>query len=168
MMWQAMAGLNYMIESGLMHRDLKPENILVRTDCVVKLVDFGFGRPVLGEEEEKEIMKELTEPHEGKKHREEYFKTRQRRLSTHIVTRWYRAPEISMCDYIYGDASDLWSMGAIFGEMVQLLHEGKRQPLFNAVASRLSPLSNMNKAKPDCPQVELICETIGACAALQC
>jgi hypothetical protein len=46
--------------------------------------------------------------------------------------------------------------------------QGKRQPLFNAVASRLSPLSNMNKAKPDCPQVELICETIGACAALQC
>jgi len=28
----------------------------------------------------------------------------------------YRAPEILLVDYIYGAPSDMWSMGAIFGE----------------------------------------------------
>jgi len=47
-------------------------------------------------------------------------------------------------------------------EVTQLLHQGKRMPLFNAVASRLSPLQGMDKASPDCPQIDLIVGCLGA------
>lgn len=43
-----------------------------------------------------------------------------RRLTEHVATRWYRAPEILMSQP-YGTSSDDWSMACIFAELLVLL-----------------------------------------------
>lgn len=60
-----------------------------------------------------------------------------RRLSDHVVTRWYRPPEIILIEKIYGPAVDVWSVGCIFAELLQKTSKHladpntlKNQPLF--------------------------------------
>lgn len=165
MIYQCVAGMKYMAECGIMHRDLKPENVLVRWDCVVKIADFGFARGLLSDQEISEIEagvdSDLADPSA-----DSFVKKQYRRLSTHVVTRWYRAPELLVVDPIYGMQSDVWSLGVMFGEMMELMTAGdknalRRVAMFDAVASRLSPVGAMDRANPECPQVEAIAQVIG-------
>lgn len=43
---------------------------------------------------------------------------RQRELSSHVVTRWYRAPEIILMEKEYDESIDLWSAGCILSELI--------------------------------------------------
>lgn len=46
-------------------------------------------------------------------------------MTEHVVTRWYRPPELMLCpDGLYSYAVDLWSVGCILAELLG------RQPLF--------------------------------------
>ncbi|RTG83203.1 mitogen-activated protein kinase 1/3 [Schistosoma bovis] len=45
-------------------------------------------------------------------------------LTEYVATRWYRAPEIMLSSKSYTKAIDIWSVGCIFGEMLN------RRPLF--------------------------------------
>ena len=57
-----------------------------------------------------------------------------RQLTKHVVTRWYRAPELILIQP-YASAVDIWSLGCIFGELLSM-QEGSvpnyqdRVPLF--------------------------------------
>ena len=42
-------------------------------------------------------------------------KQKQQILSVHVVTRWYRAPELILIETDYSGAIDIWSVGCIFG-----------------------------------------------------
>ena len=59
-----------------------------------------------------------------------------REMSEHVVTRWYRAPEVILCRGLYAQSIDNWSVGCIVAEIYQLL-EGvdprERRPLFPGV-----------------------------------
>ena len=62
-------------------------------------------------------------------------KTIKRELTGHVVTRWYRAPELILIEKDYGPPIDIWSVGCIFGELLGMLKGSadtfqKRKPLF--------------------------------------
>ncbi|TMW55674.1 hypothetical protein Poli38472_010556 [Pythium oligandrum] len=109
-MYQLLCGAKALHENGVLHRDLKPGNLLVSKNCDVKITDFGLSRylphghrptATNGHEKGKDLMTE------------------------YVVTRWYRAPEIMLApNGTYGEAIDMWSIGCIFGELLN------RKPLF--------------------------------------
>lgn len=58
-----------------------------------------------------------------------------RELTGHVVTRWYRAPELILLEKDYGEAIDIWSVGCIFAELLTMMKENvpnslDRKPLF--------------------------------------
>jgi mitogen-activated protein kinase 1/3 len=58
-----------------------------------------------------------------------------RELSDHVVTRWYRAPELILMEKDYGAGIDMWSVGCIFAELLSMMKEHvpnslNRKPIF--------------------------------------
>lgn len=93
-------------------------------------------------------------------------------LTKHVVTRWYRAPEVILKNDIYSFAIDIWSAGCIFAELMCMMEDNladptDRQPLFPGVAchflspnkARNSPSEKFNKQTND--QLAKIFEVIG-------
>jgi mitogen-activated protein kinase 1/3 len=65
----------------------------------------------------------------------DYRRNMKRELTGHVVTRWYRAPEIILLEKDYGPAIDMWSVGCIFAELLGMMKESAatyldRRPLF--------------------------------------
>ena len=46
-----------------------------------------------------------------------------RELTGHVVTRWYRAPEIILLEKDYGPGIDVWAVGCIFAELLGMMRE---------------------------------------------
>mmetsp|Transcript_16408 Transcript_16408/g.27728 ORF Transcript_16408/g.27728 Transcript_16408/m.27728 type:complete len:417 (+) Transcript_16408:335-1585(+) len=90
--YQILRGLKYIHSANVLHRDLKPSNLLLKSNCDLKICDFGLARGV-----EDEQTGGLTE---------------------YVVTRWYRAPEIMLACQEYTSAIDMWSVGCIFAELL--------------------------------------------------
>lgn len=93
-------------------------------------------------------------------------------LTKHVVTRWYRAPEVILRNDIYSFAIDIWSAGCVFAELLSMMSENfpdpsDRQPLFPGVAchplspnaAKASPKDRMMKVAND--QLNKIFEVIG-------
>lgn len=62
-------------------------------------------------------------------------KKMKRELTGHVVTRWYRAPELILLEKDYGPAIDMWSVGCVFAELLGMMQENaptylERSPLF--------------------------------------
>jgi serine/threonine protein kinase len=116
---QVVCGLDHIHTSGYFHRDMKPENILVTTTglfdyqpvspiappnappekdvvAIIKLADFGLAR-------ETKSKPPYTE---------------------YVSTRWYRAPEVLLFSRDYSNPVDMWALGTIMAELVNL------RPLF--------------------------------------
>ena len=105
-LYQCLAGLNYLHSAGVVHRDLKPANLLIDLEsCDVKICDFGLSRIIEEEDGDSEATSEAR--------------------TLYVVTRWYRAPEVLLGHTRYGSEIDLWSLGCIFGELLC------RRPLLN-------------------------------------
>lgn len=89
---QIIDGLAYCHSKNLLHRDVKSSNILVNKLGQVKVADFGLSR---------------THDSDDK----------QRLYSNRVVTLYYRPPELLLGEERYGPAVDVWSCGAILGEL---------------------------------------------------
>ncbi|XP_063718829.1 cyclin-dependent kinase 7-like [Symsagittifera roscoffensis] len=90
-------GLEYLHTRWLLHRDLKPNNLLIDPNGVLKLADFGLAR---------------------------FFGSPSKQLTSEVVTRWYRAPELLWGAKQYGTGVDMWAVGCILAELVM------RDPIF--------------------------------------
>mmetsp|Transcript_54976 Transcript_54976/g.117323 ORF Transcript_54976/g.117323 Transcript_54976/m.117323 type:complete len:419 (+) Transcript_54976:181-1437(+) len=154
LMYNMLVGINYLHSAGIWHRDLKPANCLVNEDCCVKICDFGLARAVGGE------TPDLDGPEGGEK----------RQLTGHVVTRWYRAPELILLQDSYTEAIDVWSAACIFAELLMMLEGQKyeeRGPLFPGhTCFPLSPHEGHRNdtryyTKGTRDQLSMICNLIG-------
>ncbi|KAL5328460.1 hypothetical protein ACEPPN_001959 [Leptodophora sp. 'Broadleaf-Isolate-01'] len=78
-------------ENFVLHRDIKPNNLLIAADGEVKLGDFGLARS-------------FADPY--------------RAMTSNVITRWYRPPELLFGSRHYSGAVDIWSVGLVFAELV--------------------------------------------------
>ncbi|CAJ0930968.1 unnamed protein product, partial [Mesorhabditis belari] len=90
LLYQMLCGIRHLHAAGIIHRDLKPSNIVVKSDCTLKILDFGLARSA-GDS----FM-----------------------MTPYVVTRYYRAPEVIL-GMGYEANVDIWSIGCIFGELVR-------------------------------------------------
>ena len=101
-------------ENFVLHRDIKPNNLLIAADGEVKLADFGLARS-------------FSDPY--------------RAMTSQVITRWYRPPELLFGARYYSGTVDVWSMGLVFAELIL------RTPFV--------------AGNTDMHQIELICQAIG-------
>jgi len=80
------------VKFGIAFQDLKPANLLISDTGILKIADFGLSRL---------MWKDGMKPY-----------------SHQVATRWYRAPELLYGARYYTSAIDMWSIGCIFGEML--------------------------------------------------
>lgn len=90
-----------------------------------------------------------------------------RQLTKHVVTRWYRAPELILIQP-YTSAVDIWSIGCIFAELLSM-QEGNvpgyqdRKPLFpGGTCYPLSGEGDSIKADERLDQLNVIFSVIGS------
>ena len=72
-------------------QDLKPSNIVVRSDCTLKILDFGLARSA------QSALNSFM-------------------MTPYVVTRYYRAPEVIL-GMGYKENVDIWSVGCILAEV---------------------------------------------------
>jgi mitogen-activated protein kinase 1/3 len=116
-LYSLLCSLNFMHTANVMHRDIKPANLLVDADCRVKICDFGLSR---SQPEMEEPRGRLSRKETAKKLIDEQNERIQkpRDLSNHVVSRWYRSPEIILVEKNYTSSVDMWSSGCILSEMI--------------------------------------------------
>ncbi|KAI8923538.1 kinase-like domain-containing protein [Entophlyctis helioformis] len=88
---QLLSAVACLHRNWIMHRDLKTSNLLMNNRGRIKVADFGLARRYgspLGP------------------------------ITPLVVTLWYRAPELLLGAKSYSTAVDMWSIGCIFGELV--------------------------------------------------
>jgi len=158
LLYNTMLGLKYLHSAGIYHRDLKPANCLVNQDCSVKICDFGLSRAVaVCQQTHLDNLPET--PRGGANETAEagavvvpYTQNLKRQLTGHVVTRWYRAPELILLQENYTEQIDVWSMGCIFAELLGMMKENipypsDRGPVFPG--SSCFPLSPDRKHATD-------------------
>ena len=76
--------------------------------------------------------------------------TLSKELTKHVVTRWYRAPEVILMNEYYSYSIDMWSVGCIMAELLSMMKENfpdpfSRVPLFPGKSCYpLSPGAELN------------------------
>jgi serine/threonine-protein kinase len=48
---QAIDGFSYLESNNILHRDIRPKNLLVTNDNVLKIIDFGFGKRIINDDD---------------------------------------------------------------------------------------------------------------------
>ena len=149
--YNTLCALKFLHSCNIVHRDIKPSNILVSRDCQVMICDFGLARSLpescIGKgtcntkriretillnsqkmsfentklKSEDDLKKIVVQKIESKRSTGEP----KRSLSSHVGSRWYRAPEIAIMEKKYDTASDLWSAGCCFYELLQSVNAKK-------------------------------------------
>jgi len=118
--YNLLCALFFLHSAGVMHRDIKPANVLIDDNCKVKICDFGLSRCAL------DFQKGGGKQEENKSDKHSKMK----RLSTHISSRWYRAPEVILVLQKYNSKIDVWAVGCILAELCFMLGKPQRRVMF--------------------------------------
>ena len=114
---------------------LKPANILVNENLSTKICDLGLVRG---------ITENMTDPEPKCRQKHANISCKEKdekkdlthQLTKHVVTRWYRAPEVILFSQRrqFLTAIDMWSVGCILSELLMMIGDGgnfqARSPLF--------------------------------------
>ncbi|CAD2104073.1 protein kinase, putative [Plasmodium vinckei brucechwatti] len=122
--YQICLGIKNLHEHRIAHRDLKPDNILINLDTPdinVEICDLGSAKKV-----EKNIIS-----------------------IPYICSRWYRAPELLCGSMYYTTDVDLWSLGCIIFELINLC------PLFPGKFKK-------DEYSEECSQIINLIEVLGS------
>lgn len=93
LMLQLLRAVAHLHDNWILHRDLKTSNLLLSHKGILKVGDFGLAR-------------EYGSPLKA--------------YTPIVVTLWYRAPELLLQAKEYSIPIDVWSVGCIFGELLQM------------------------------------------------
>ncbi|EWC46175.1 hypothetical protein DRE_04553 [Drechslerella stenobrocha 248] len=113
-MLMSLRGLWWCHKAFVLHRDIKPNNLLLASNGVLKLADFGLARS-------------FADPY--------------RPMTSNVITRWYRPPELFYGAKFYSSSVDIFSLGLVFCELML------RTPFL--------------PGNTDLHQLELICQALG-------
>ncbi|XP_054085651.1 serine/threonine-protein kinase PITSLRE isoform X5 [Zeugodacus cucurbitae] len=99
---QLLRAVGHLHDNWILHRDLKTSNLLLSHKGVLKVGDFGLARE---------------------------YGSPLKNYTSLVVTLWYRAPELLLGTLEYSTPIDVWSVGCIFGEFLQMgpLFPGKTE-----------------------------------------
>ncbi|KAI8388241.1 Pkinase-domain-containing protein [Radiomyces spectabilis] len=102
LMIQLLSAVALMHDNWIIHRDLKTSNLLLNNRGEIKVADFGLARK---------------------------YGSPMGHMTQLVVTLWYRAPELLLGAKEYTTAIDMWSIGCIFGELInnEPLLEGRSE-----------------------------------------
>jgi serine/threonine protein kinase len=116
---QIVSGLDHIHANGYFHRDMKPENILVTT---TGLFDYTSVSPIAppNAPKEKDIIAIIRLADFGLARETKSPPP----YSEYVSIRWYRAPEVLFLSRDYSNPIDMWALGTIMVELVNL------RPLF--------------------------------------
>ena len=116
-LYNSLQAMKFLHSANIIHRDIKPSNILVNENCHVKICDFGLSRSLpescvgKGSGNSKRIRDAMLRFNLSDKYTEENIrgqihqkvkknkqKCKKRSLSSHVGSRWYRAPEVCLLE----------------------------------------------------------------------
>lgn len=188
LLYQLLCAVKYIHSASVIHRDIKPANILLNEDCSLKLCDFGLSRVI---RETSRHLKTTTDsprlPQQPKQQQQQQQlgdagvenpgdgsaeaavvperHSLQRQLTKHVVTRWYRPPELILLQE-YSTPVDVWSIGCIFAELLSMQKDSvpvytDRVPLFPGRSCFPLSADNDRSYKDQLDQLNVIFDVIG-------
>lgn len=137
--------LKYLHSANIVHRDIKPSNILLNSTPTLTLIDYGLSRQI-STDYFQDTLPNLNNDTEIRPGIQEIDQ-----LTPLVVTRNYRAPELSLRQGKYNGAIDVFSVGCVFYELLQTLQPHpinvrriRIDPLFLSRCDSFLERSNVN------------------------
>jgi len=124
MVYSMLCSLNFIHSANVMHRDIKPQNFLLKEDGSVVLCDFGYARAMPAQD--LQVPKDKKMISEKLKQTKSVRESRPRAISPHVVTRWYRPPEVILLEKDYNNSVDIWSSACVISEILACSKEYQR------------------------------------------